>query len=68
MGNSRAKTERRIGISEAKTEVWRSGFAAIAEGYKKGESKQSAGAMNEEEMKYGLGEGEEHQSDLPLLR
>ncbi|GFS93793.1 hypothetical protein NPIL_208441 [Nephila pilipes] len=66
MENSRAKTER-IGISEAKTGVWGSGFAAIAEGYKKGESKQSAGAMNEEEMKYGLGE-EEHQSDLPLLR
>ncbi|GFT73948.1 hypothetical protein NPIL_153521 [Nephila pilipes] len=48
--------------------MWRSLFAAVAEGYEKGESKQSAESMNEDETKHSLREDEKRQSDLTLLR
>ncbi|GFT91051.1 transposon Ty3-I Gag-Pol polyprotein [Nephila pilipes] len=48
--------------------LWRSCFATVVEGYKKGESKQSAGLMSEKETKRSLREGENCQSELPLLR
>ncbi|GFU38008.1 hypothetical protein NPIL_365131 [Nephila pilipes] len=62
------------GISDAKESfqsmigLWRSWFAAVVEGYKKGERKQNAGPMNEEETKHGLREGENRQSDLTCLQ